>query len=126
MRPVLLSAVVFFFALGSARAETAAEMLTGCRLVAKAATSDGSVRLPNNPAVHVCWGALSVLQEFSRWVVEGRALPLFSPCIPAKLPRTQWAAVFVAYADKNPGRRNDEFAHVTLNAMAEEFPCRDR
>src|SRR5687767_15125308 len=112
MPTVFLFAVVFFLALGSARAETAAEMLTGCRLVAKAEASDGSVRLPNNPAVHACWGAMNVLQELSRWVVEGRTLPLFSPCIPARLPRTQWAAVFVAYADKNPGRHGDEFAHV--------------
>jgi hypothetical protein len=126
MRTVLLLAMVFFWARGSAEAETVAEMLTGCQLVAKAATSDGNVRLPNTPAVHLCWGAISVLQELSRWVVEGRALPLVSPCIPPDLPRTQWAAVFVAYAEKNPGRRDDEFAHVTLNAMAEEYPCRGR
>lgn len=126
MRTVILLALVFFFAAVPAKAETVAEMHTGCRLVANAPIINGNVTLPNNPAVHLCWGALSVLQELSRWVVESRTLPLFSPCIPAELPRTQWAAVFVTYADKYPARRDDEFAHVTLNAMAEAFPCSAR
>jgi hypothetical protein len=126
MRTVIVLGLLLFFGATPADAETAAEMLGGCRLVANAPITGGNVTLSNNPGVHHCWGAISVLQELSRWVVEGRALPLFSPCIPAELPRTKWAEIFVAYVDKYPGRRDDEFAHVALNAMEEAFPCRTR
>ena len=119
-------ALVFFFAAVPVKGETVSEMLAGCRLVATATVTDGNVVLPNNPIVHRCWGAISVLQELSRWVVEGRALPLFSPCIPPELPRTKWAAIVVSYVEKYPGRVDDQFAHVTLNALDEAFPCRGR
>jgi hypothetical protein len=124
IRTVVPIILLFFVRTAPARAETVAEMLAGCRSVAAAPVTNGSVTLPNNPGVQRCWGAISVLQELSKWVVEGRTLPMFSPCVPADLPRTQWAAVLVSYVDQYPGRLEDEFALVTLIAMGEAYPCR--
>ena len=102
MRIVIVLAFVSFFAGVPVKAGTVSEMLAGCRLVANAPITDGNVVLPNNPAVQHCWGAISVLQELSRWVVEGRALPLLAPGSPPRTTQNQVGSNFCHLRRKVP------------------------
>jgi hypothetical protein len=121
---IFLCLATLFLAPSVASGETAEEMLNGCRLIANAPVRDQQVQFPNTPDAHACWGALGVLQELWRRTVDGKHLPLFTFCVPDKVTRTQWAAVFIAYIEKNPRERHEAFALVALWAMADAFPCR--
>jgi Rap1a immunity proteins len=119
---MFLIPVVLLLVPQSASAETAEEMLTGCRIVANAAVSDQKVDLPNDREAVKCWGAFTVVQELTRWVTpSGRE---FDVCNSATTTRTQLIAVFVAYVDRNPQRRNSNFVEVVFEALKEAFPCK--
>jgi Rap1a immunity proteins len=106
----------------SASAETAEEMLAGCRLIANAAVSGQNVALPNDSEAHICWGAFVVVQEQTRWVTSSGSQ--FGACNSPTTTRTQLIAVFVAFVDRNPKRRNDNFVDVAFDALREAFPCK--
>jgi len=107
-----------------ARAETAEEMLAGCRLVANAPVRDQRVEIPNDADAYSCWGAMAVIQDLSRLTHESKPVLPFGSCATERSTRTQLAAVFVAYLEKHPEHRDKRFSLVALWAIDAAFPCR--
>ena len=65
---VLLTVLALLLVPRLANAETAEEMLDGCRAIASATVSDQKVNVPSDPEAYKCWGALAVVEELTRYV----------------------------------------------------------
>lgn len=106
-----------------ARAETAEDMLAGCRLIASASVTDQKVNVPADPDAYKCWGAFAVVEELTRYVTPSGSHLYVDICSPGSTPRTQLAALFVAYVESHPQRRDDNFTMVAFDALKAAFPC---
>ena len=127
LRRRFLSAVLllsFGFTL-RATAETAEQMLSACRPIAKAEIRDNDVRLPETFGAGQCWGAFATLPRFVR-MVDPSGRPVFGICRPSegKSSRTQWITIFVKYADDHPEVLGRDFADVVLASLQHAFPCK--
>jgi hypothetical protein len=109
----------------SAFAETAQEMLSACRPIAKANLpgAKGKATGPDTFTAGKCWGAFTVIQNGIERV-DDRILLVYNICPPAETNRTQLIAMFVDYAEKNPQRLQEEFFDVFLDALRKAFPCK--
>lgn len=107
----------------TARTQTAAEMLSSCRPVAKADISGDYAAFTQNFETGQCWGAFSVIQQTARW---GKADQdrLLGVCAPAKSRLSQFIAVFVHYAENHPERLHEDFVRIAYDSLREAFPCR--
>jgi hypothetical protein len=106
-----------------AHAETAEEMLAGCRLVANASGPDQKVNVPSDPDAYKCWGAFTVVQELTHYFTPSGSHLYVDICSPGSTTRMQMAAIFVAYVDNHPQRRDDNFTMVAFDALKATFPC---
>ena len=106
-----------------AHAETAEDMLAGCRLIANATVSDQKVNVPSDPDAYKCWGAFTVVLELTRYVAPSGSHLYVDICSPGSTTRMQMAAVFVAYVDSHPERRDYNFTMVAFDALKAAFPC---
>lgn len=106
-----------------AHAETADDMLAGCRLIANATISDQKVNVPSDPDAYKCWGAFTVIQELTLYVTASGSHLYVDICSPGTTTRMQMAAIFVAYVDSHPQRGDDNFTMVAFDALKAAFPC---
>ena len=106
-----------------AAAETAEEMLAGCRAVANAEISNGSVAVPSTPSAQQCWGALGIIRNAIYYLQDDGKTPAFHVCAPTDVTRPQLAAIFVDYLSRNPVDRNKEFLLVVLNSLLKVYVC---
>ena len=115
--------LVFFFASGSksALAFSAEELLSACRLIAKAEVTGDYVRFPTNYETGICWGAFGVIQKVI--VQADDTGPIHGVCAPSNSKLTQLISIYVAYAEKNPQRLHADFFHVALESLGNAFPC---
>jgi Ssp1 endopeptidase immunity protein Rap1a len=108
-------------------AESAEEMLSSCKLLADAKVSNGQVTLPKDFESGRCWGAFGTFQDLARTSMPRppalREEPVFGFCAPSSSTRTQYIAIFVEYARRNPKRLNEDFFDVALDALVDAFPC---
>jgi hypothetical protein len=118
--------VALFILLAAAigRAESAEEMLSSCRPLAKAKVLGEKVAFAQNFQTGTCWAAFGVLQRVSRFVDSNDKPRLSIGCAPANSTRTQLIAIFVDYVQKNPQRLNEDFVDVAMIALETAFPCR--
>jgi hypothetical protein len=120
----LLLGILLISCSSSAFAETAQEMLSACRPIAKAnlSGSKGKATGPDTFNAGKCWGAFTVIQNAIERV-DDRMLLIYNLCPPAESSKTQLIAMFVDYAEKNPQRLQEEFFDVFLDALRKAFPC---
>jgi hypothetical protein len=105
-------------------ADTAEEMLSGCRAIAKLDITDGMIAIPNDFKASYCWGAFAAVQGLIRMKVASEQAPMLRVCVPAKSTRAQLVAVFVAYVERHPEQRHESFESVLLRSLWEPFPCK--
>ena len=91
----------------SALGQSAHELLSECRPIAKANVSGDYVKFPKNYETGHCWGTFAVIQEIIVHVDE--SLPIYRVCAPESSSRSQLITVFVDYAEKNPQRLHEDF-----------------
>jgi Ssp1 endopeptidase immunity protein Rap1a len=100
--------------------ESAQELLSACRPIAKADVRGGHVFFSPTfqPTFQTgqCWGTFSAIQKVIFYVDIG-------VCAPPESTLSQLVAVFVSYAEKHPQRLHEAFFDVALNSLQEAFPC---
>jgi hypothetical protein len=104
-------------------AESAEDMLPGCRIVATASTTDQRVAFAGTAAPE-CWGAFAVIQKVLIITALDAVQPFFGACPPAKSTRTELVAILVEYVKRHPERRHDDFFYVARDAIRAVFPCK--
>ena len=105
-------------------AESTAEMVSACKALAGADVTGDKVTIPQDFASGLCWGAFSSLQHVVRTYTGEQ--PIFRVCAPPKSTRSQFIAVFVEYARRNPQRLHEDFLDVVLDSLRRAFPCPSR
>jgi hypothetical protein len=117
--------ILFICCSSSAFADTAREMLSACRPIARANISGGKGKAtgPDTFEAGKCWGAFTVIQNAIERV-DDRMLLIYNVCAPAESTRTQLIGMFVDYAEKNPQRLQEEFFDVFIDALRKAFPCK--
>jgi hypothetical protein len=117
--------ILFAFCSSSAFGETAQEMLSACRPIAKANISGGKgkVKGPDTFQAGECWGAFTVIQNGIERA-DDRMLLIYNICAPAEITKIQLIAMFVDYAEKNPQRLQEDFFDVFIDALRKAFPCK--
>ena len=117
--------ILFISCSSSAFADTAQEMLSACKPIARANLSGakGKATGPDTFTAGKCWGAFTVIQNVIERV-DDRMLLIYNVCAPAESTRIQLIAMFVDYAEKNPQRLKEDFFDVFIDAMQKAFPCR--
>lgn len=112
---------------GLGMAESAEEMLSACRPLTTAKVQADAVEFAHTFDTGTCWGgAFGALQSVSRAASANNKPMLPIGCAPVASTRTQWIAIFVEFAQKNPQRFNEEFSFVAMAAMRAAFPCPTR
>jgi len=106
-----------------ASSQTAESLLSGCRIVAKAAVMDDRVEMQQTFGSGECWGSFGVVQKLIIMADADRR-PLFNVCAPASSTRTQLTAIFVKYADDHPAKLHEDFLDIALEALRDAFPCK--
>ena len=106
-----------------ALAESAEEILTSCRPIADAKVQGTTADFEQNFETGQCWGAFGVLQKVSRFVNDKNQPILRIGCAPATSTRTQFVAIFLEFARKNPQLLNEDFTSVAMAALRDAFPC---
>ena len=124
MKPFVFFCVTFFLVVtfSSAFADSAEEMLSACRPIAKGDISGDYVKFPQNFSTGNCWGAFTVIQKMIVRVDDHRR-PFFGVCAPASSTLSQLIAVFVDFAEKNPQRLHEDFFDVSIESLQKAFPC---
>ena len=117
--------ILFISCCSSAFAETAQEMLSACRPIARANISGdkGKVTGPDTFTAGKCWGAFTVIQSGIERADDSMLL-IYNICPPAESTKTKLIAMFVDYAEKNPQRLQEDFFDVFIDALRKAFPCR--
>jgi hypothetical protein len=117
--------ILFISYSSSAFADTAQEMLSACKPIARANISGdkGKVTGPDTFTAGKCWGAFTVIQNAIERVDDSMLL-IYNICPPAESTRTQLISMFVDYAEKNPQRLQEDFFDVFIEALRKAFPCR--
>ena len=117
--------ILFIFCSSSAFADTAQEMLSACRPIARANISGGKgkVAIPDTFKAGKCLGAFTVIQNGIERV-DDRMLLIYDICPPSESSRTQLIGMFVDYAEKNPQRLQEDFFDVFIDALRNAFPCK--
>ena len=117
--------ILLIFCSSSAFADTAQEMLSACRPIARANISGGKGKVtgPNTFEAGKCWGAFTVIQNGIERV-DDKMLLIYDICAPAESARTQLIGMFVDYAEKNPQRLQEDFFDVFIDALRKAFPCK--
>ena len=117
--------ILFISCSSSAFAETAQEILSACRPIARANLSGGKGKVtgPDTFTAGKCWGAFTVIQNAIERV-DDRMLLIYNICPPAESTRTQLISMFVDYAEKNPQRLQEDFFDVFTDALRKAFPCK--
>ena len=117
--------ILFIFCSSLAFADTAGQMLSACRPIARANISvgKGKVTLPYTFETGKCWGAFTAIQNGLERV-DDRMLLIYNICPPAESTRSQLIAIFVDYAEKNPQRLQEDFFDVFIDALRKAFPCK--
>ena len=127
MRWIKRAALVLFCLVASTatkgHAQSAGEMLSYCRTVAKAKVTKEAVTLPPGQGPGVCWGAFGTIQSVIVRGPVGEQQPFFLVCAPARSTRIQLIANFVKYVDHHPSSSRAEFFDVALEGLREKFPC---
>jgi hypothetical protein len=128
VRRVLVVVVLLLASVGTASAESSAEMLSSCKPLSEARVTGGSVEIRRDFPSGMCWGAFAVVhRHIGTTYSEGQTD--FNPagvCAPPESRRTQLIAVFVDYARRNPQRLHEDFIDVALDALRAAFPCQSR
>lgn len=102
-------------------AQTAQQMLSACRALAKANVTAEGVAVPQDFDSGVCWGAFATIQTV---IVHVRGEQrLYRVCAPAPSTRTQLVAIFAKYAEDNPRRLHEDFFEVVMDGLRQAFPC---
>jgi hypothetical protein len=117
--------VLFCLIAGTAtqgRAQSAGEMLSYCREVAKAKVTGESVTLPAGQGPGVCWGAFGTVQSVIYRARVGER-PFFLVCAPAQSTRIQLITNFVKYADGHQDRLRRDFFDIAVEGLQKKFPC---
>jgi len=122
--PLLLIAVTVSFST-ELRAESTAQMLSACRLVAQAPVKEkeDSFFMPPGEDAAKCWGFFMGLQSAIVLIPSKGAQPYLSVCAPPQSTRLQFVTIFVRYADENPQRLHEDVFLVALDALRAAFPC---
>ncbi len=116
--------MLFIFWSSPVFADSAQEMLSACRPIARANTGDKRrVTIPDTFKAGKCWGAFTVIQNGIERV-DDRMLLIYNICAPAEITRIQLIAMFVDYAEKNPQRLQEDFFDVFIDALRKAFPCK--
>ena len=117
--------ILFIFCSSLVFADTAQEMLSACRPIARANTSGGKgkVTIPDTFKAGKCWGAFTAIQNGIERA-DDTMLLIYNICAPAEITRTQLIAMFVDYAEKNPQRLQEDFFDVFIDALRKAFPCK--
>ena len=105
-----------------AKADSAEELLSGCKSIADSKVEGDHVRFPTAYTTGQCWGAFAVLQEEYRWAYASQQRT-FGACVPPDATRSELIAVFVAYVQRHPERRHDDFVAVANDAARAAYPC---
>jgi len=130
MAKYVLCMTFFCFAIAAnmAHAQTAEEMVSYCKPVSEASIQDDVVNFPRTFETGECWGAFGTLQDAVRATLsEGKnATPTLLVCAPPESTRTQFVAIFMEYAKKNPQRLHESFFFVAFSALHEAFPCKSK
>ena len=116
---------VIAFLSSSAFADSAQELLSTCRPIAKADVTGDYVKFPQNFETGKCWGTFSVIQSVIVHVDDARR-PIYLVCAPSSSRLSQLITIFVAYAEKNPQRLHEESFVIALDSLRASFPCQSR
>jgi len=107
-----------------AQAESALEMASFCRPVAKSAPDSGGFMYQVPPTFEAgrCWGAFSAIQ--AALVIGDEERPYLRDCpLPGNSSRLQLIRVFLRYIDQHPESYDENFVLVALSAFDDAFPC---
>jgi len=117
--------ILLFSCSSSAFADTAQEMLSACKPIARANISGGKGKVtgPDTFNAGKCWGAFTVIQNAIERVDDSMLL-IYNICPPADSTRTKLISMFVDYAEKNPQRLQEDFFDVFVDALRKAFPCK--
>ena len=121
----LIAGVLFYCILhGTATAQTAHELLSGCELVVRTLSVRGDhVGMSNSPAAATCWSFIAALQDFASITEDGKRT-LWGQCLlPTESTTSQLIRVFVNYAQMHPEELNQRPSMLVLKAFTQAFPC---
>lgn len=105
-----------------ALADSAQELLSSCRPIAKADVYPEGVRFQRTFQTGVCWGTFSALQKIIVHIDEAKR-PIYGVCAPSSSRLSQLVAIFVYYAEKNPQRLHEEGFDIAVESLQAAFPC---
>jgi len=125
-RALITSIAVLFLATGAlstpAHSETGNGLLQACEALEREIRISGrDVQLPERADVHICWGYMGAVQDFSVMVDDGKTL--FRSCPGPKTTLTQLIRVFTNYARTHPQELHEKASRVVYRAMLSAFPC---
>jgi hypothetical protein len=126
-RRTSLAVVLLLASVGTASAESTAEMLSSCKSLSEAAVTGDRVTVTKDFPSGMCWGAFAVVQRvIATTYRSGQTVFTVGVCAPTESKRTQLIAVFVDYARRNPQRLHEDFFAVATDALTVAFPCQSR
>lgn len=105
---------------------SAEDLLSACKPLANAEIDSKQANFLGTFSTGECWGVFSTIQKVIVFVDAKEKKRIFGVCAPPSSTRTQLIAVFVAYAEKNPQRLNEDFFDVAISSLQEAFPCKGR
>ncbi len=111
-----------------ASAQSAGTMVSACKQVTTAKTSDRVTLLPQDFNSGLCWGAFGAFEQFAKASngAKGQYQPALGICVPENTPRSRLIAVFAEFAKRHPDRNQEDFYPVARDALKAAFPCRAR
>ena len=120
--PLVLLIGAGLIGLKSAQAESALEMASLCRPVAKSKMdADSIVWMPRTYESGMCWGAFAAIQTAFNIGDEGQLY--LRVCLPENSTRLQLIRVFLRYVDEHPESEHEDFVIIGILAFREAFPC---
>ncbi len=100
-------------------------MVSACKLITTAKTSDRVLMVPQDYNSGLCWGAFGALEQIvktptgSKWVPQA----ILGVCVPENTPRSRLIAAFTDFAKAHPERSQEDFYPVARDALKAAFAC---
>jgi hypothetical protein len=119
-----LLALTLFVLSAPAHSENGDELLQACESLERGARISGDqVQLPPRPDVHICWGYMSAVQDFSILRDPETKKTLFRSCPGPNTTLIQFIRIFTNYARTHPQQLHDKASLLVYQAMQSAFPC---
>ena len=109
-------------------AQSAAELVSACKLISVMKTNERVTMLPRDFDSGLCWGVFGALEQFVKTSDQAKRplQPASGICVPESVARSRLIGAFRDFLKTHPERNQEQFYPVSKDALKAAFPCQAR